>query len=109
MPMVWYVPPLSPVTDVVGAAGYDPDDPDAVFATIDALRIPVEYLAHIFTAGDQEPVRTALRRLVPSERTCAPSSSASPSTTRSPGLVRMTPADLESLYRQLAIAKYEDR
>ena len=49
--MVWYIPPLSPVADVTAAAGYDDADPDAVFATIDALRVPVEYLANLFTAG----------------------------------------------------------
>ena len=51
LPMVWYIPPLSPVADVVHAAGYDPGDPDQVFATIDSLRIPIEYLANLFTAG----------------------------------------------------------
>ncbi len=109
MPMVWYVPPLSPVVDVVGAAGYDPDDADAVFATIDSLRIPVEYLSHIFTAGDQEPVRTALRRLQAIRthmRAVEFGGTADPSVAEAVG---MTPAELESLYRQLAIAKYDDR
>ena len=56
LPMVWYIPPLSPVADMVHAAGYDDADPDRVFATIDALRIPVEYLANLFTAGNAETV-----------------------------------------------------
>ena len=63
LPMVWYIPPLSPVADIVHAAGYDDADPDQVFATIDSLRIPVEYLANLFTAGKVEPVRTVLRKL----------------------------------------------
>src|SRR5215468_7758362 len=63
LPMVWYIPPLSPVADVVHAAGYDEADPDRVFATIDALRIPVEYLANLFTAGDAGTVRAVLRKL----------------------------------------------
>src|SRR6187401_716816 len=54
LPMVWYIPPLSPVSDVVHAAGYDPADPDQVFATIDSLRIPIDYLANLFTAGRAE-------------------------------------------------------
>ncbi|HLV59189.1 MAG TPA: nitrate reductase subunit beta, partial [Natronosporangium sp.] len=52
LPMVWYIPPLSPVADVVHAQGYDPADPDRVFAAVDALRVPLEYLANLFTAGD---------------------------------------------------------
>src|SRR5207248_4931781 len=58
LPMVWYIPPLSPVADVVG--GYEPD---RVFAAVDSLRIPVEYLANLFTAGDTGPIRAVLRKL----------------------------------------------
>ena len=56
MPMVWYIPPLSPVVDVVRDTGYDAEDRGNLFAAIDALRIPVEYLAELFTAGDPAPV-----------------------------------------------------
>ena len=52
MPMVWYIPPLSPVVDVVQETGEDAEDKGNLFAAIDALRIPVEYLAELFTAGD---------------------------------------------------------
>ena len=51
MPMVWYIPPLSPVVDVVKETGHDAEDKGNLFAAIDALRIPVEYLAELFTAG----------------------------------------------------------
>ena len=56
MPMVWYIPPLSPVVDVVTDTGHDAEDQGNLFAAIDALRIPVEYLAELFTAGDVAPV-----------------------------------------------------
>lgn len=55
LPMVWYVPPLSPVSAAVDARGVEP--------AIDALRIPVAYLANLLTAGDERPVRLALKRL----------------------------------------------
>ena len=63
MPMVWYIPPLSPVVDVVKDTGHDAEDKGNLFAAIDALRIPVEYLAELFTAGDVAPVDAVLRRL----------------------------------------------
>jgi nitrate reductase / nitrite oxidoreductase, beta subunit len=63
LPMVWYIPPLSPVADIVHAAGYDEADPDQVFATIDSPRIPLDYLANLFTAGHVDSVRTVLRKL----------------------------------------------
>ena len=52
MPMVWYVPPLSPVVDAISRDGHDGEDADNLFGAISALRIPIEYLAGLFTAGD---------------------------------------------------------
>ena len=63
MPMVWYIPPLSPVVDVVRDTGEDAEDKHNLFAAIDALRIPVEYLAELFTAGDVAPVDAVLKKL----------------------------------------------
>ncbi|MBR9987642.1 MAG: nitrate reductase subunit beta, partial [Desulfosarcina sp.] len=55
LPMVWYVPPLSPVSSQV--------EPSRESDTIDRMRIPMAYLANLLTAGDEAPVRTALKRL----------------------------------------------
>jgi len=56
LPMVWYVPPLSPIHQYAEAS--DAGDP------IDRMRIPVRYLANLLTAGDEAPVRLALKRLL---------------------------------------------
>ena len=63
MPMVWYVPPLSPVVDLLRDQGHDAEDRGVLFGAIEALRIPVEYLAELFTAGDTEIVTGVLRKL----------------------------------------------
>ena len=42
--------------------GYEAD-PDDVFPAIDELRIPLDYLANLLSAGDEAPVRLALKRL----------------------------------------------
>ncbi len=55
LPMVWYVPPLSPVASRVA--------PEETVDALDRLRIPVAYLANLLTAGDEAPVRLALKRL----------------------------------------------
>ena len=108
MPMVWYVPPLSPVADVTAAAGYDEADPDAIFAAIDALRIPVEYLANLFTAGRVGPVRDALRRLA-MVRTVMRAHQLGQHPAVDPADVGLTEDDADDLFRLLAIARYEDR
>jgi nitrate reductase beta subunit len=61
LPMVWYIPPLSPISAAanaghVGANGEIPD--------VNQLRIPVKYLANLLTAGDTVPVVRSLERLL---------------------------------------------
>ncbi|MGW4773026.1 nitrate reductase subunit beta [Nocardia sp. NPDC004278] len=109
MPMVWYVPPLSPVVDVLAETGHDAEDASNLFGAIDALRIPVEYLAELFTAGEIGPVRAALQRLAAMRSFMRsvnlgmePDPSIAPS-------VRLAPEEIEAMYRLLAIAKYEHR
>jgi nitrate reductase / nitrite oxidoreductase, beta subunit len=109
LPMVWYIPPLSPVADIVHAAGYDPDQPDRVFAAIDALRIPVEYLASLFTAGDPGPVRAVLRKLAAVRAIQRAGQLGLELDEDLPASVGAAPDDLDDLYRLLAIAKYEQR
>jgi nitrate reductase beta subunit len=106
--MVWYIPPLSPVSDVTAAAGYDDADPDAVFATIDALRIPVDYLANLFTAGKVEPVRAALQKLAVL-RAMMRSHQLGVPLGHEPTPAVLSEADAEDLFRLLAIGRYEDR
>jgi nitrate reductase beta subunit len=55
LPMVWYIPPLSPIQAHA--------DPSWEIDLIDRLRIPIRYLANMLTAGDEAPVRMALKRL----------------------------------------------
>ena len=109
MPMVWYIPPLSPLVDEVAAAGLDGEDHRVLLTAVAEMRIPLEYLAGLFTAGDTDPVERSLRRLaamrshmreVRLEREANPTIAAS---------VGMSGQELEDMYRLLAIAKYDDR
>jgi nitrate reductase beta subunit len=109
LPMVWYIPPLSPVADTVTAAGYDSDDPDQVFAAIEALRVPAEYLANLFTAGDPDPIRRVLRTLAVVRTLMRAGQLGLEVPDGLPESVGATEAGLEELYRLLAIAKYEER
>ena len=61
--MVWYIPPLSPVVDVLRDTGHDAEAAPNLFGAIDALRIPLSYLAGLFTAGEVGSVRDVLARL----------------------------------------------
>ncbi|MFB4279379.1 MULTISPECIES: nitrate reductase subunit beta [unclassified Nonomuraea] len=106
LPMVWYVPPLSPVVDALSTTGHDGEDADNLFAAIESLRIPIDYLAELFTAGDPAPVTAALRRLAAmrsymravnlGERPVLPDAG-------------LSEEELRAMYRLLALAKYDER
>src|SRR5690606_5726832 len=106
---VWYIPPLSPVVDVLRETGHDGEDADNLFGAIDALRIPVEYLAELFTAGDPEPVTAVLRRLAAMRAYQRRINLGEPRDESIAARVGMTGRQMEDMYRLLAIAKYEER
>jgi nitrate reductase beta subunit len=112
LPMVWYVPPLSPVVDALVETGFDGEDAGHLFGAIDALRIPVEYLAGLFTAGDPAPVRASLDRLAAMRshmRAVNLGDAQSGDTSEAARAVGMSGTEIEEMYRLLAVAKYEER
>jgi nitrate reductase beta subunit len=109
LPMVWYIPPLSPVVDVVRDTGHDAEDPGNLFAAIEALRIPVEYLAELFTAGDVGPVNAVLRRLAAMRAYMRDINLGRDADESIASRVGMTGEQVYDMYRLLAIAKYEER
>ncbi|MER6558032.1 nitrate reductase subunit beta [Streptomyces sp. NPDC001027] len=109
LPMVWYIPPLSPVVDAVRDTGRDAEDHRNLFAAVDALRIPVDYLAQLFTAGDPAPVDAVLRRLVAMRSYLRDINLGREPDDAIPESVGMTGEQLYDMYRLLALAKYDER
>jgi nitrate reductase / nitrite oxidoreductase, beta subunit len=109
MPMVWYIPPLSPVVDALKDSGHDAEDSGNLFGAIDSLRIPIEYLAELFTAGDVKPVRDVLARLAAMRAYMRDVNLGQPLRPEVAEAVGMTGAEIEDMYRLLAIAKYDER
>ncbi|MEW2359590.1 nitrate reductase subunit beta [Spirillospora sp. NPDC029432] len=109
MPMVWYVPPLSPVVDVVRDTGHDAENPGNLFAAIEALRIPIGYLAQLFTAGDTAPVDAVLRRLAAMRSYMRDINLGREPDEDIPARVGMTGESMYEMYRLLALAKYDER
>lgn len=109
MPMVWYIPPLSPVADALRETGHDAEDVGNLFGALKTLRIPIEYLAELFTAGDPEPVLQSLGTLAAMRSYMRDHNLGSTVDDSIPASVGMTPGAMLELYRLLAVAKYEDR
>ena len=109
MPMVWYIPPLSPVVDVIKDTGYDAEDVDNLFGAIDTLRIPVEYLANLFTAGDVAPVNGVLKKLAAMRSYMRDINLGRDPRDEIPAAVGMEGEDMYEMFRLLALAKYDER
>ncbi|MDG4859848.1 nitrate reductase subunit beta [Streptomyces sp. T-3] len=109
MPMVWYVPPLSPVVEAVAACGQDGEDAGNLFGAIDAMRIPVEYLAELLTAGDTYAVDAVLRRMAAMRAYMRRINLGQERDESIAAAVGLTGPEMEDMFRLLAIAKYEDR
>jgi nitrate reductase beta subunit len=109
LPMVWYIPPLSPVVDALAQTGSDAEDGETLFGAIESLRIPVEYLAELLAAGDPEPVLHSLKVLAAMRAYMRRVRLGQDSDEGVAAAVGYTSKALEDLYRLLALAKYEER
>ncbi|WP_153505009.1 nitrate reductase subunit beta [Cumulibacter manganitolerans] len=109
MPMVWYIPPLSPVVDVVKDSGHDAEDYGNLFGAIDALRIPMQYLANLFTAGDTAPVERVLRTMAAMRSYMRDINLGRDPDDSIPAAVGMSGEEMYEMFRLLAIAKYSER
>ena len=106
LPMVWYVPPLSPIQAAanagdVGTFGELPD--------VRSLRIPLAYLANLLTAGDEAPVASALERMLAMRAFMRLRHVDKREDTKALEQAGLTIPQVEEMYRYLAIANYEDR
>ncbi|MQL54296.1 nitrate reductase subunit beta [Acidianus ambivalens] len=103
LPMVWYIPPLSPIVENMKISD------EQIFPLVDQMRIPLEYLASLFTAGDVDRVKNVLKKLLALriyQRYIRLHKNP-------PGWIfketSLTEKDFEEMYKVLAIAKIEDR
>jgi nitrate reductase beta subunit len=109
MPMVWYIPPLSPIVDLLRDQGHNAESPDVLFGAIRALRIPLEYLAELFTAGDVGEIERVLTVLAAMRAHMRNITLEQPQDDSIAASVGMTDLSIREMYRLMAIAKYDER
>jgi nitrate reductase beta subunit len=106
LPMVWYVPPLSPIQAAANAGqiGVNGAIPD-----VSELRIPLKYLANLLTAGDEAPVKRALERMLAMRAYMRDKHVEKRQNLEVLQQADLTESQVEAMYRYMAIANYEDR
>jgi len=106
LPMVWYIPPLSPIQAAAesGKMGMNGIIPDTK-----SLRIPVKYLANLLTAGKEQPVVHALDRMLAMRAYMRAKSVEGTENLEVLKQTGLSKEMVEDMYHIMAIANYEDR
>jgi nitrate reductase beta subunit len=108
LPMIWYVPPLSPVQSQIDQKAL-PTESDGVIPKASAMRLPVQYLANLLTAGKEEYIVSALSKLIAMRSYQRSVHVEGKADLRPLEAVGMSEDTAKEMYRYLAIANYEDR
>lgn len=108
LPMVWYIPPLSPVQSAA-AQGKIPTRADGIMPDLDDMRIPVKYLANLLTGGKEAPIRFGLKRMMAMRHYMRSKMIEGKPDTGILDEVGLTTDLVEDMYKIMAIANYEDR
>ena len=106
LPMVWYIPPLSPIQN---AAENKQIEMKGVIPDVHKLRIPVKYLANLLTAGKEAPVVHALERMIAMREYMRAKNVEGINDQGILDQVGLDEAMVDDMYHTMAIANYEDR
>jgi len=106
LPMVWYIPPLSPVQNAIEMGKLKTN---GIMPDVESLRIPVKYLANLLTGGKEAPITLALKRMMAMRhfmRSQLLEGECDPNVLSEVGL---TEDLVKDMYKIMALANYEDR
>lgn len=106
LPMVWYIPPLSPIMNNFETNNLEVD---SSFLEIEKMRIPIEYLANLLTAGNVDAVRNVLKRLTAIRYYMRAKNIGKDFDSNILRELKLEERAVKEMYKLLAIAKYEDR
>lgn len=110
LPMLFYVPPLLPVLATVPNGAYELASD--FFTSVESVRLPIRYLASLFTAGDEEKIVAVYRKLIAARMTLRAESvgDISPvAAEEARASANMTRAEVEGIYHLTSIADEAER
>jgi nitrate reductase beta subunit len=109
LPMVWYVPPLSPIMNHIEESNLQTDH---YIPAVEHMRIPMEYLASLMSAGDTSVIRRVLLKMAAMRvhmRQLTVGGMDELAHSRLLQEAGMSADELEAMARLLAVAKYNER
>lgn len=108
LPMVWYIPPLSPVQSAV-EQGKIPTRENSIMPDLDDMRIPVKYLANMLTGGKEAPIRLGMKRMMAMRHYMRSKLVEGQPDSTILNEVGLNAPLVEDMYKIMALANYEDR
>lgn len=104
LPMVWYIPPLSPIIQEMNKL-----NTNEFFPNVDTMRIPVRYIANMLTAGDEPLVIEALQKLIAIRQRMRAKTVEGVENPPVPKELGLTAEQYDEMYQYLALAPFEKR
>jgi nitrate reductase beta subunit len=111
LPMLFYVPPLLPVTATLDQQGNYEMETD-FFSSIESARLPIRYMASLFSAGDEAEVIAVYRKLLGVriyKRAQTVGDISMEAAQRALEEAQLTPEDVEGIYYLTALAGFDER
>ncbi len=111
LPMLFYVPPLLPMLASTQNASYDLGNGD-FFGNVEQFRVPMKYMARLFSAGNEEIVKNALKKLMAVRAYKQAQSVGNLSVDKASELLKdagCSAEEAEAISRLTALPRFEDR
>ena len=111
LPMLFYVPPLLPVLSSAQENGAQRVEGD-LFSTLENARVPVRYMAHMLSAGNDEPVIKAYRKMIAVrlyKRAQTVGDVSDEQAAAALAKAGMSAEEAEEIYRLTSLASYQER
>ncbi len=112
LPMLFYIPPLLPVLGRNNGDTYHVDDGGDYFGSLDKARVPLKYMARLFTAGNEAQVRQAYEKLLTIrlfKRAEQVGDIGAEKVQEMLELTGLTPEQCEEIYRLTSLPTFEER
>jgi nitrate reductase beta subunit len=111
LPMLFYVPPLLPVTATLNQQGCYEMETD-FFSSLENARLPIRYMASLFSAGDESEVIAVYRKLMGVriyKRAQTVGDISMETAQRALQEAHLTPEEVEGIFYLTALAGFDER
>ncbi|MBI2852810.1 MAG: nitrate reductase subunit beta [Chloroflexi bacterium] len=111
LPNLFYVPPLLPVINATKKGVYEIAETD-YFGAIESARVPMKYMASLFSAGNEEIVKKVLKKLIAVRSHRQSKKVGNISENQANALLveaGCTASEVEQIFRMTSLPRYEDR